>query len=33
MKVDYDSVGVDTPEDVEWVERFLKRLEPQVKHR
>ena len=26
VKVDYDSVGVDTPEDVEWVERYLKRL-------
>jgi 3-deoxy-manno-octulosonate cytidylyltransferase (CMP-KDO synthetase) len=25
VKVDYDSVGVDAPEDVEWVERFLKR--------
>ena len=24
VKVDYDSVGVDAPEDVEWVERFLK---------
>ena len=26
VKVDYDSVGVDTPEDVEWVERYLKKL-------
>lgn len=25
MKVEYDSVGVDSPEDVEWVERFLKK--------
>ncbi|HEU5396155.1 MAG TPA: 3-deoxy-manno-octulosonate cytidylyltransferase [Verrucomicrobiae bacterium] len=25
VQVDYDSVGVDTPEDVEWVERYLKR--------
>jgi 3-deoxy-manno-octulosonate cytidylyltransferase (CMP-KDO synthetase) len=25
VKVDYDSVGVDTPEDVEWVERYLKK--------
>jgi 3-deoxy-manno-octulosonate cytidylyltransferase (CMP-KDO synthetase) len=25
VKVDYDSVGVDTPEDVEWVERYLRR--------
>ena len=25
VKVAYDSVGVDAPEDVEWVERFLKR--------
>ena len=25
VKVDYDSVGVDAPEDVEWVERFLKK--------
>jgi len=25
VKVDYDSVGVDAPEDVEWVERFLRR--------
>ena len=25
VQVTYDSVGVDTPEDVEWVERFLKR--------
>jgi 3-deoxy-manno-octulosonate cytidylyltransferase (CMP-KDO synthetase) len=24
VKVDYDSVGVDAPGDVEWVERFLK---------
>ena len=24
VQVTYDSVGVDTPEDVEWVERFLK---------
>lgn len=24
VKVNYDSVGVDTPEDVEWVERYLK---------
>ncbi len=26
VKVDYDSIGVDAPEDVEWVERFLKNL-------
>ena len=26
VKVDYESVGVDAPEDVEWVERFLKKL-------
>jgi 3-deoxy-manno-octulosonate cytidylyltransferase (CMP-KDO synthetase) len=26
VQVDYDSVGVDTPEDVEWVERYLKKL-------
>src|SRR5450755_154747 len=26
MQVTYDSVGVDTPEDVEWVERYLKKL-------
>jgi 3-deoxy-manno-octulosonate cytidylyltransferase (CMP-KDO synthetase) len=26
VTVDYDSVGVDAPEDVEWVERFLKKL-------
>jgi 3-deoxy-manno-octulosonate cytidylyltransferase (CMP-KDO synthetase) len=25
MQVTYDSLGVDTPEDVEWVERYLKR--------
>ena len=25
VKVNYDSVGVDTPEDVEWVERYLRR--------
>jgi len=25
VKVDYNSVGVDAPEDVEWVERFLKK--------
>jgi len=25
VKVDYDSIGVDVPEDVDWVERFLKR--------
>ena len=25
VQVKYDSVGVDTPEDVEWVERYLKR--------
>ena len=25
VKVDYDSVGVDTPEDVEWVEEYLKK--------
>ena len=25
VKVDHDSVGVDAPEDVEWVERFLKK--------
>jgi 3-deoxy-manno-octulosonate cytidylyltransferase (CMP-KDO synthetase) len=25
VKVDYESVGVDAPEDVEWVERFLKK--------
>ena len=25
VKVNYDSVGVDTPEDVEWVERYLKK--------
>ena len=23
VKVDYDSIGVDAPEDVEWVERYL----------
>jgi 3-deoxy-manno-octulosonate cytidylyltransferase (CMP-KDO synthetase) len=26
VKVEFDSVGVDTPEDVEWVERYLKKL-------
>jgi 3-deoxy-manno-octulosonate cytidylyltransferase (CMP-KDO synthetase) len=26
VKVDYDSVGVDAPGDVEWVERYLKKL-------
>jgi 3-deoxy-manno-octulosonate cytidylyltransferase (CMP-KDO synthetase) len=25
VKVDYDSIGVDAPEDVEWVERYLKK--------
>ena len=25
MRVNYDSIGVDRPEDVEWVERYLKR--------
>ena len=25
VKVNYDSVGVDTPKDVEWVERYLKK--------
>ena len=25
VEVDYDSVGVDVPEDVEWVERYLKK--------
>jgi 3-deoxy-manno-octulosonate cytidylyltransferase (CMP-KDO synthetase) len=25
VQVNYDSVGVDVPEDVEWVERFLKK--------
>jgi 3-deoxy-manno-octulosonate cytidylyltransferase (CMP-KDO synthetase) len=25
VQVNYDSVGVDAPEDVEWVERFLKK--------
>src|ERR1041385_5316665 len=25
VKVEHESVGVDTPEDVEWVERFLKK--------
>jgi len=25
VKVNYDSVGIDTPEDVEWVERYLKK--------
>ncbi len=25
VKVEYDSVGVDSPDDVEWVERFLKK--------
>jgi len=25
VQVDYDSVGVDAPEDVEWVERYLKK--------
>ena len=25
VTVNYDSVGVDTPEDVEWVERYLKK--------
>ena len=25
VQVAYDSVGVDAPEDVEWVERFLRR--------
>jgi 3-deoxy-manno-octulosonate cytidylyltransferase (CMP-KDO synthetase) len=25
VKVNYDSVGVDAPEDVEWVERYLKK--------
>jgi 3-deoxy-manno-octulosonate cytidylyltransferase (CMP-KDO synthetase) len=25
VKVEFDSVGVDAPEDVEWVERFLKK--------
>jgi len=26
VQVNYDSVGVDAPEDVEWVERFLKKI-------
>ena len=26
VKVNYDSVGVDAPEDVEWVERYLNKL-------
>jgi 3-deoxy-manno-octulosonate cytidylyltransferase (CMP-KDO synthetase) len=26
VKVEFDSVGVDAPEDVEWVERYLKKL-------
>ena len=26
VKVEHDSVGVDAPEDVEWVERFLKKI-------
>jgi len=26
VQVDYDSVGVDAPEDVEWVERYLKKV-------
>ena len=26
VKVEFDSVGVDAPEDVEWVERFLKKI-------
>jgi len=25
VKVNYDSIGVDAPEDVEWVERYLKK--------
>ncbi len=25
VKVEYDSVGVDSPDDVEWVERYLKK--------
>ncbi|HXE42202.1 MAG TPA: hypothetical protein VN516_04170, partial [Candidatus Baltobacteraceae bacterium] len=25
VKVEHESVGVDTPEDMEWVERFLKK--------
>ena len=32
VQVNYDSVGVDAPEDVEWVERFLKKTSPQMKH-
>jgi 3-deoxy-manno-octulosonate cytidylyltransferase (CMP-KDO synthetase) len=26
VQVNYDSVGVDAPEDMEWVERFLKKI-------
>ena len=26
VRVEFDSVGVDAPEDVEWVERFLKKI-------
>jgi 3-deoxy-manno-octulosonate cytidylyltransferase (CMP-KDO synthetase) len=26
VEVTYDSVGVDTPEDVEWVERYLRKI-------
>jgi 3-deoxy-manno-octulosonate cytidylyltransferase (CMP-KDO synthetase) len=26
VKVDFDGVGVDAPEDVEWVERYLRKL-------
>jgi len=26
VKVEFDSVGVDAPEDLEWVERYLKKL-------
>jgi 3-deoxy-manno-octulosonate cytidylyltransferase (CMP-KDO synthetase) len=26
VRVEFDSVGVDAPEDVEWVERYLKKL-------
>ena len=26
VKVNYDSIGVDRPEDVEWVERYLKKF-------
>jgi hypothetical protein len=33
VKVDYDSVGVDTPEDVAKVEKILATDETRIEHR